>query len=376
MIGEYYSKQDASAISPDKINQREFGIGDFERKIKFRHIEFKSQTELKNYLTTKTPAFISCSTAYYLHPSFRPMENKQWLGSELVFDLDATDMHLDCQKKHGSSWVCEKCLENVKEATIKLIEEFLVPDFGFSKNELKINFSGNRGYHVHVNKESLLKLDSNSRKEISDYITGSGIGFEDFFSISEIGEGKRIKRLTGPKPTESGWRGKIARSVIRDINMGVEHLESTGMDKKSARNLYNKRALLEMGINNGNWDMVYIKNKAQFWTEVINRQAIAQSDRIDKNVTNDAGHLIRLANTIHGDTGLKSVGIGATDLSAFDPMQEAVVFSKEPIKIRADTKNVLLMKGESFGPYSNESAELPGYAAMYLYLKGFAEMLA
>ena len=54
-------------------------------------------------------------------------------------------------------------------------------------------------------------------------------------------------------------------------------------------------ALVEMGIRNGNWDMVYIKNKADFWKSVIEKQAVAQSDRIDKNVTNDTGHMIRLA---------------------------------------------------------------------------------
>ena len=375
MFGEYYSKQDIRDITPDKVSQREFGVGDFERKIKFRHMEFKGSIDLKSYLTTKTPAFISCSTAYYSNPSFRPMENKGWLGSELVFDIDANDMHLPCQKEHGSSWVCDNCLRSVKDETIKLIEEFLIPDFGFSSKEIGVNFSGNRGYHVRVDKESVLSLDSNARKEISDYITGTGIGFEDFFSIDEIGSGKRIKRLTGPRPTEPGWRGRIARSVIKDLNTGIEHLVSTGIDKKVAKNLYNKRALIEMGINNGNWDMVYVKDKAEFWSKVIKGHAVAQSDRIDKNVTNDTGHLLRLPNTIHGDTGLVSKRVTG-GVAAFEPMDSSVVLPKDPIKVKASTKAALTMKGETFGPYPDETVELPGYAAMYLYLKGFATLLS
>ncbi len=375
MFGEYYSKQDSSSLSPEKVSQREFGIGDFERKIKFRHAEFKNANELKDYLVKQTPAFVSCSTAYYSHPSFRPMENKGWLGSELVFDIDATDMHLACQKEHGSSWVCDSCFTSVRDEAIKLIEEFLVPDFGFSNHEISVNFSGNRGYHVHVSNESILKLDSNARKEISRYITGSGISFEDFFIVEEIGQGKRIKRLAGPKPTEPGWRGRIARSVIKDISMGADHLISTGMDAKTARNIYKKRALIEMGINNGNWDMVYVKDKAQFWSDVIKSHAIAQSDRIDENVTNDTGHMIRLANTIHGSTGLLSRKMGVQKLPSFEPMSEAVVLPDAPIKVRANTKAALHMKNETFGPYPNAEAEIPGYAAMYLFLKGFAEIM-
>ncbi len=376
MFGEYYVKQDAASLAPERVSQREFGIGDFERKIKFRHAEFRTSLELKEYLVRQTPAFVSCSTAYYKNPSFRPMENKGWLGAELIFDIDATDMHLDCQKVHGTSWVCDNCFVSVRHEAIKLIEEFLMPDFGFSKNEISVNFSGNRGYHIRVNKDSILGLSPNSRKEISAYITGSGISFDDFFMVEEIGQGKRIKRLAGPKPTEPGWRGKIARSVIKDLNAGPEHLVSMGMDARTARNMYKKRSLMEMGINNGNWDLVYVKDKAQFWSDVIKSHAIVQSDKIDENVTNDTGHMIRLANTIHGSTGLLSKRISLQELSSFEPMSEAVVLTDAPIKVKANTKNVLHMKGEAFGPYSNVEAELPGYASMYLFLKGFAEVIA
>jgi DNA primase small subunit len=303
------------------------------------------------------------------------MENKGWLGSELVFDIDATDMHLKCQTAHGTSWVCENCLAVVRGEAIKLIEEFLIPDFGFSKQEISVNFSGNRGYHIHVNKESILKLDSAARKEISAYITGSGISFEDFFTVEGIGHGKRIKRLAGPKPTEPGWRGRIARSVISDMNKGIEHLISTGIDPAAAKNMFKKRALIEMGINNGNWDMVYVRDKTRFWSDVIKSHAIAQSDRIDENVTNDTGHMIRLANTIHGSTGLLSKKADTGALQSFEPMTECVVLAKDQIKVKANTKNPLDIGGETFGPYSGEEAELPGYAAMYLFLKGFAEIM-
>ena len=375
LIGEYYARQDPASIAPDRMDQREFGVGDYETKIRFRHLEFKTHMDLKRYLIDKSPPFISYSAGYYKHPSFRPMENKLWTGAELVFDLDATDMKLPCQKVHGTSWVCQTCLNSVKAETIKLIEEFLVPDFGFSKKEIAINFSGNRGYHIHINRESVLTLDTNAGKEISDYIAGTGVTFEQFFRQEEIGSGSRIKRLSGPRPSEPGWSGKIASGIIKDLEMGTDHLVTLGINKITAKNLYNKRSLIEMGINNGNWDMVYVKDKAAFWSELIKAHAVAQSDKIDKNVTRDPTHLIRLHNTIHGDTGLLAKRISASELTTFDPLSTAVVFSRERIKVKATTPKALVMKGESFGPYQDYTVELPMYAGLYLYLKGAAKIV-
>jgi DNA primase small subunit len=118
---------------PQSIERREFGFGDFERKIAYRHMAFRDWKALKTYLTNDAPPFVSVSSAHYQHPDGRPMENKGRIGAELVFDLDANDLNLPCAKVHGSSWVCDKCLDAVKAETHKLIEDFLMSDFGFSE---------------------------------------------------------------------------------------------------------------------------------------------------------------------------------------------------------------------------------------------------
>ena len=48
-------------------------------------------------------------------------------------------------------------------------------DFGFSRDELHVYFSGHRGYHVHIENESIRSLDAMARKEIVDYVIGLGI---------------------------------------------------------------------------------------------------------------------------------------------------------------------------------------------------------
>lgn len=369
LIRDYYKK--AGVAGPDRLSSREFGAGTFERKIAYRHMHFPNELEFRKFLVERAPPYVSYSAAYYKRPDARPMENKGWLGSELVFDLDVTDMDLPCQTAHDRGWVCESCLDGVKEETLKLIEGFLIPDFGFSEKELEINFSGNRGYHVHVKKESVLQLDSDARKEISDYISGNGLEVESLFPTI----GQRGTKLIGPRTSDKGWGGRIARNMIANLNLGVDHLMGMGIERKTAKSLYGKRALVEMGINNGNWDMVYIKNKAEFWKKILGNQAISQSDRIDRNVTKDPSHLIRLPESIHGETGLIAKKVGSlAELGSFEPMKDAIAFRGQEIESEVNSRYKLVMNGETFGPYSKQRARLPVYAALYLYLKGLSSI--
>ncbi|MDE1825356.1 MAG: hypothetical protein KGH61_01770 [Candidatus Micrarchaeota archaeon] len=368
LISDYY--EHAQEIVPSRVEQREFGFGTFDAKVAVRHIAFNSGKALKEYLASNAPAYASCSQAFYKYPGARPMEKKEHLGAEIVFDIDATDMNLPCQRMHGKKWVCEECLKQVKAETIKLVEEFLVPDFGFAEKEIEINFSGNRGYHLHIGVDRVLQLDGFARRELSEYIAGSGIDFEDFFPTVAI-KGTRLRKLMGPKPTDGGWKGKIANNFLRSLNTGVGALMELGMAKAQAAQLFQKRALVEMGIRGGNWDMVYIKNKDEFWRGVISKQAIIQSDKIDKNVTSDPTHLLRMPNTIHGDTGLIAKKVGTkSSLANFDPMIDAIAFTKGESKIYVSSSPELKINDKTYGPYSNQEVIVPIYVAAYLHLKG------
>ncbi len=368
LFRDFYSKNEVEVTD---VPKREFGFGNFETKIAKRHIAFNNKESLKRYIVANAPAFVSASSALYENPSGRPMENKGWLGSELVFDLDATDLHLSCQARHGHSWVCENCLHEVKKEVFKLIEDFLIPDFGFSEKELRINFSGNRGYHVHVKAENVMELDGNARKEISDYISGQGINIERFFPTMD----KKAMRLEGPKPNDLGWGGRMARGMVNALNAGVESLVALGIDRPLARKLYRNKASVMLGITTGNWDKVSIPKKAEFWTNVIAGMTVKQSDSIDKNVTNDPHHLLRAAGTLHGDTALASKMVGSLGaLETFDPMKECIAFKGGEIMVVANTKEKLVMNGMEFGPYENKRVALPTYAALYLLLKRVATL--
>ena len=361
-------------LSPDKVEQREFAFGSFESKIAFRHMAFKRPADLDKYLVDNGPPFVDYSAAYYRLPDARPMEKKEWLGSELRFDIDAGDIvKLPCRLDHGKEWVCDRCLDSAKDEVIKLVENFLIPDFGFSEKELEVNFSGNRGYHVRVRNQSVLSLGKPAREEISNYIFGQGLDYDSFFYTVRVDA--RHERQMGPRPDDGGWRGKVANAFLGAAR-SKEDLTSLGIEKSVATKIFNEIATVRKQIEAGNWDFYSIPNRKSVFENLLNRQVINQGNRIDRGVTNEPSHLMRLPNTIHGGTGLVARKLPSmAALDAFEPLRDAIAFDRGEVKVRVGSNYALLLNNQTFGPYKDETLTLPTYAATYLYLKGLADVL-
>ena len=103
---EYYSKHGSSIEFPEQLQSREFGYIPFGGGM-IRHLSFKDGGEALAELTRQSPSSVYCSNARYEHPT-RPIEEKGWLGAELIFDIDATDIPTQCKRGHDL-WFCEKC---------------------------------------------------------------------------------------------------------------------------------------------------------------------------------------------------------------------------------------------------------------------------
>jgi len=344
---EYYSK--AFVYAPKRIKEREFGIGTLEKKIAFRHKSFASESELRDYLKINAPFYISYSSAYYKFPE-NPVNEKIWLGSDLIFDLDI-DMDLIEQEK----------LNKVKDEALKLID-FLKEDFGISGSEIQTNFSGNRGFHVKVFNEVIEKLGKDERIEIINYITANGLNEKFFFDNAPIsgivysrGNPKYVKGMEiGPKKTDKGWGGRLFDCAIELLNEKKIKIE-------------NKEEVIQRISERGEWEDIvpYIKNIK----EKAKNKAVHLTSDTDKMVSTDISHLIRLENTLHGGTGFNS-GI-VRDLDKFDLSHE-IVFSEEKTKIIVPEKVKLNLK-EKY-ELKNE-VEVPEYVAVYLCLKGRAEIV-
>jgi DNA primase small subunit len=150
-IGDYYMR--ASLYTPPMFENREFAIIRKGAMI-WRHLSFKNIDKLRAFLIEYAPEHVYFSSAKYTYPELdMQTKKKYWLGSDLIFDIDFD--HLKVQT-----------IEEAKKQSLKLIK-ILQKDFGFEK--LLYIFSGNRGYHVHVQDACIQMCDNAARREIADY---------------------------------------------------------------------------------------------------------------------------------------------------------------------------------------------------------------
>lgn len=159
---EYYRK--AEIEMPKAFEKREFAFVPFESLPEFymqRHISFSSKEDFRSYAVSNVPAHVYYSSAYYKNPEKERMEEKGWVGADLIFDIDADHLPLKTNS-------VERALEVAKREVKKLLQ-LLKLDFGV--REVEIYFSGGRGYHVHVLDEEFLWLEAPERREIVDYLT-------------------------------------------------------------------------------------------------------------------------------------------------------------------------------------------------------------
>jgi DNA primase small subunit len=346
---EYYWRK--TVDPPSEIHKREFGVGTLDDKIKVRHKSFKTGKKLTQYLKTEAPYYISYSIAYYEFPENQPMGSKNWLGADLVFDLDR-----DIQ------WLNQGDMDAVLTEALTLIE-FLTRDLGINRRDIKVNFSGSKGYHIHVFSQELRALGGEERREIIDYVTGTGLDMNYFIHEVESPVGITYSRgkpklsggmWIGPKSGDKGWPGRIHAEARR-------FLESK-----------HRRKNLDF-LDEGKWDAVFdVRSKLR--KKVVEEHAVKCIEDADRMVTFDTARLIRLPDTLHGSSGLKAASV--KNMDSFNPLVDAVVFgdAEVGVSITGDVPAFELLENK-YGPYSTGTeVKVPEYAAVYLMLKGKAEV--
>jgi len=402
-FAEYYHENSHEIKPPTSLERREFGFLLFKDRTMIRHKGFKRVEELTRFLETTIPSDVYHSAAYYNRPDER-MEKKGWLGADLIFDVDADHIETPCKNEHdawtclscGKSekgptpencpscnqqkfeeriWLCEDCLEAAKMETLKLID-ILLSDFGFSNDEIVVCFSGHRGYHVHIEIEEVHSLDQLARKEIIDFVRGTGLD-ATYHGLYEkaIGIRKMGKTMVGPDINDPGWRGRLSRGVYDFLaNATLEQLEKTGLRKKTAGAIIEHReSLLKAWQTKAPWDAVRGFGIGA-WKKITDYAIKTQGANVDTVVTTDIHRLIRLPATIHGKTGLKAVKISVADLESFDPLSESVAFTKGTMTINVSEAPKFRLSDQFYGPYERQKVELPTSAAMLLLLKGCATL--
>ena len=393
-FSEYYKDLVTKVPLPPNPEQREYGYLEFKRRFMVRHIPFRNITSFRDMLSETAPSDVYHSCAYYRNPEYDKMDNKGWIGSDLVFDIDADHIPTSCNKIHdefkcvkcGFSgqgitpeacpccentkfetkiWACDLCIQSAREEVAKLLD-LLENDFGFSQGELRVFFSGHRGYHLHIENEVVRSLDAMARKEIVDYLTGLGIRTfqknskktKEKFRLNDFGWNKRLK--------------KGIKSLL--CNSSSEELVKVGFDSRKLEILTEKKdTLIERALEEGYWAGVMGVGNGT-WMRLAKHIREREAAKIDTVVTTDIHRLIRMNGTLHGKTGLKKIELPVKNLQDFDPFKEAVAFKKGEVKVFVSDAPEFRLGGETLGPYKNQTITLPAAAAVMLICKNRAEV--
>jgi DNA primase small subunit len=400
MFREYYDTNFSLKNAQRQINFREFGFISFEGSM-VRHISFQAVEELMDFMQSFVPkdAYFSC--AYYENPTAE-MERKNWLGADLIFDIDADHIPTPCERTHDiwtcnscsfsgkgitpgkcplcggerldvETWPCEVCLESAKLEAIKLLD-MLQNDFGFSRSEIRLFFSGHRGYHVHVECEDVKPLDSMARKEIVDYV--SGIGLETpFFLPIDRGSLKKKTPYRGPF-FSFGWAKRLMDGFQVFLSKAKEEdLRKLGFKRDAVKAIMERRdALLKDLYNAGMWCSIRgIGFKT--WEKLVEHVLMLQSVKIDTVVTTDVHRLIRMPETLNSKTGFKKAEVPISAIDDFDPFRDAVAFKKGEVEVLVSDAPKFRIGDETFGPYRDRRVKLPVAAALLLVCRGRAEVI-
>ncbi|MFH0749039.1 MAG: DNA primase small subunit PriS [Candidatus Bathyarchaeota archaeon] len=394
-FAEYYRDNIKHIQPPESFMKREFGFILYKEKMMIRHKSFQSLDAFKNFFISSAPLDIYYSSAYYEMPQ-ESMEKKGWLGADLTFDIDSDHLKTHCQPNHvywtckscdnagtgkqpkicprceGSSfkeeaWLCDTCLNAAKKETLKLVK-FLTEDFGFPSEDIEVCFSGQRGYHVRVSQLDVRQFNQTARKEIVDYVSGTGLMIEQFGWV-EHGRGK-TREVIGPKLSEPGWHGKIAQGVY-DLLSSFTLEQIPGIKKTIVNALYDNRELIlknwDSGLNLGTIKGLDSNEMKKIIQYIIDNHRV--SSVIDSVVTTDLHRLIRLPFSLHSKTGLMAVDVPLNNLNEFNPLKEAIAFKQGTLKIFVNESYRFRVGDEEFSPFLQQNVELPTAAAIYLLCK-------
>ncbi|MGM0405730.1 MAG: DNA primase catalytic subunit PriS [Thermoplasmatota archaeon] len=398
VLRDHYNSVDL--YMPYRFTRREFAFVYIGGKGMHRPVAFSTKREASDFLKKNTPFHAYYSTAYYSDPKV-PMKNKEWLGADLVFDLDAD--HLP----GGDELTYPEQLQEVREKTRLLIHDFLMDDFGFDEDELHLYFSGHRGYHIHIRSKKVLNMSSQARREIVDYITGVGLDTGEILPSEEIEvdsfmEFKKIAKSPKlPGKNIGGWGRKMRKLTIQLLDrwskmkkdsvikeMKEKHKVGDSTADGLYRELYEKgkwkrvreKGILDIFPEQGKVNVNSFKGIIEGVLDEKNIREIGSQiiGTTDEPVTGDIKRLIRLPTSIHGGSFLEVTPISINEFADFDPLEKAI-----PKCLSSDTKELTMKESPELDEIYlggvciefSEKMRVPEFAAPFIISKYRAKLL-
>ena len=400
VFGRYYAAERIDP--PSRLARREFAAFPFATETMMRrHATLRTPEEFRRYLAQETPRHVYYSSAYYRHPAEPTMAAKEWLGADLIFDLDSDHLRGAAELDYAGQ------LALVKRRLIDLVDDFLFRDFGIDPAQTSFVFSGGRGYHVHVQDDRFLALTSPERRELVDYVLGVGVdpiriveprrenvssgrvaaALDDGDAGTTARRGSPLVRTLAP-PEAPGWTGRSTRALLEVLarweaeGTSVAKQEMIGYGMAPAK--ATRWAKLLVDLHGGarirasrSLDaLVGQQLPTEILAAVVEGATIAVQGETDAPVTTDIHRLIRLPRSLHGGTGFRVVPLAREEIDRFDPFQDALLPSPDgartPVTFLEEVRYPFPDGALHGTPGSTD--ELPTAVALFLVLRAEAEL--
>ncbi len=360
LFHSYYEK--AEGLYVNELSKREIGYIPFNGTM-IRHQKVdpgNAGNGMRIFAMKTVPRHLYNSVAFYRKPDERLMKEKDWLGAEVIFDLDAD--HIE-----GSSEMSyENTLVEVRKHTERLIHRYLTGILGLSEDSLSLYFSGGRGYHVHILKEELFDMNSDQRREISNLVRGEGLKSKEFCEVAKNGI------FSG-----RGWINDIDDAFSQAMEKAIfGNAEKDALllriqkhyEKKSDMKAEERKK--KKTIPGPEKYVTLLKDELELLDRIINSMREELSCEVDEPVTTDVHRLIRFTNSLHGKTGLQVKRVKIEELHSFEPLNEAIpeIFLEGEMKVSSKTPFTIRMLKNNFTV--DKETVVPKYVGIYSVLSG------
>ncbi|MDP6869717.1 MAG: DNA primase small subunit domain-containing protein [Candidatus Poseidoniaceae archaeon] len=335
---QYY--RTAALWTPPRLKSREWMFIPFGNGNPLRHKSFSNIEDVRKFVCERPQHSCFYSTAYWKRPHELKMADKDWLGTDLIFDLDGDHLPGVTDRDFPAM------IEVIQEQAWSLWNDFLEPDFGFKEDYLQVTFSGHRGFHLHYRDPSYLHLNSESRRELVSHIRGVGVEVVDLFERSQ-------------SPHATGWAKRIRKGFddvvgkLDEIYSGNnEHLKTMEaglremLDRegiKGLRSTASIRKLAELMQDKGRRDRVLsgrfqaLNNHGSLLQNLIKSDSsviLGSAGETDEVVTIDTRRQIRWPGSLHGKSGMKVTEFPLSRLdpsksNSFDCLSEGIALSRQ-----------------------------------------------
>ncbi len=298
---EEWDRGDLPSFVLHTLSMREFGFDHDGNGPKDRYNQFMTPEQLSDFLRRRTPYAAYGSVALYEVPT----ERKRWLKSELVFDVDAKDLPIkSCDCADGA--VCDTCLDEARLVAASF-GETLRSDLAIQ--DIHYVYSG-RGFHIRINDESVMGMESNERNGIVEYITGGAIPTDmtmalGYSKIFRDRASRMFERMDERHLSDARVRGALARKLVAEKEKVLASLRRGHPEEISNMKGVGAKSL----------------------SRLLQHLARLNAQMTDGKVTIDIKRIIRLPSSLHSGVSRKCMAI--PDIDKFSPDDAVPKFIRE-----------------------------------------------